>query len=36
MCAEGNERVRIREQVYMMNSDGQPPPDLRYFKQPRK
>jgi hypothetical protein len=44
ICAEGNEHVRIGKQVYMMSADGhlmpakkdQPPPDLRYFKQPRK
>jgi len=44
ICAEGNEHVRIGKQVYMMSADGhlmpakkdQPPPDLRYFKQPRR
>jgi len=44
ICAEGNEHVRIGKQIYMMSADGhlmpakkdQPPPDLRYFKQPRR
>ena len=44
ICAEGNEHVRIGKQIYMKSADGhlmpakkdQPPPDLRYFQQPRK
>jgi hypothetical protein len=44
ICAEGNEHVRIGKEIYMKSADGhlmpakkdQPPPDLRYFKQPRK
>jgi hypothetical protein len=44
ICAEGNEHVRIGKQIYMMSADGhlmpakkdQPPPDLKYFRQPRK
>jgi hypothetical protein len=40
-CAENNEHVQIGDQSYMLSGDGylmptkkgQPPPDLRYFKQ---
>jgi hypothetical protein len=43
-CAEENDHVEIGHQSYMLGADGvlmptkkdQPPPDLRYFKQPRK
>jgi hypothetical protein len=44
ICAEGNQHVRIGKENYMLSADGylmpakkdQPPPDLRYFKQPGK
>jgi len=43
-CAEGNQLVRIENQNYMLSGDGylmptrkgQPPPDLKYFKQPTR
>jgi hypothetical protein len=43
-CIEGQAHVTIGNQVYFRSSDGtimpmkkdQPPPDLKYFKQPRK
>ena len=43
ICPEGNPHVRIGQEVYMLSADGelmpakkgQPPPDLKYFKQPR-
>jgi hypothetical protein len=43
-CAENNVHVTIGDEVYFLNGDGllmpskkdQPPPDLRYFKQPPK
>jgi hypothetical protein len=43
-CAENNVHVTIGDEVYFLSGDGllmpskknQPPPDLRYFKQPRK
>jgi len=43
-CSENNNHVIIGQQNYMLSADGllmptkkdQPPPDLRYFKQPRK
>jgi hypothetical protein len=43
-CVEDNQHVRIGNDSYMLSADGllmpakkdQPPPDLRYFKQPRK
>jgi hypothetical protein len=43
ICAEGNQHVRIGSEIYMLSADGllmpakknQPPPDLKYFKQPR-
>lgn len=42
ICAESNPHVEIAKQGYMLSSDGylmptkkdQPPPDLKYFKQP--
>jgi hypothetical protein len=42
VCAEGNQRVEIGKQSYMLSAEGhlmptkknQAPPDLRYFKQP--
>jgi hypothetical protein len=44
VCAENNVHVTIGEQIYFLSGDGllmpakkdQPPPDLRYFKQPAK
>jgi hypothetical protein len=44
ICLEGNPHVRIGNDSYMLSADGllmpakrdQAPPDLRYFKQPRK
>jgi hypothetical protein len=44
VCAEANSYVRIHDEAYFLSSDGylmpvkkdQPPPDLRYFNQPRK
>jgi hypothetical protein len=44
ICAEGNQHVRIGSEIYMLSADGllmpakknQPPPDLKYFKQPRQ
>jgi hypothetical protein len=44
VCAENNPHVEIGKQGYMLSADGflmpakkdQPPPDLRYFKQPAK
>ena len=44
VCAEANPHVEIAKQGYMISADGllmptrkdQPPPDLRYFKQPHK
>jgi hypothetical protein len=44
VCSEENDHVEIGGQGYMLSADGflmpvkksQPPPDLRYFKQPRK
>jgi hypothetical protein len=44
VCAENNVHVTIGDEVYFMSGDGflmpskkdQPPPDLRYFKPPRK
>ena len=44
VCLEENPHVRIGKDSYMLSADGllmpakkdQPPPDLRYFKQPRK
>jgi len=44
VCLEENQHVRIGNDSYMLSADGllmpakkdQPPPDLRYFKQPRK
>ena len=44
ICGEGNNHVTIGGQDYVLSSDGllmpakrdQPPPDLRYFNQPRK
>jgi hypothetical protein len=43
-CVEENQHVRIGNDSYMLSADGllmpakkdQPPPDLRYFKQPKK
>ena len=43
ICAEGNQHVRIGSEIYVLSADGllmpakknQPPPDLKYFKQPR-
>ena len=43
VCAEGNEHVVVGKDDYMISADGrlmpvrknQPPPDLRYFDQPR-
>ena len=43
-CVEDNQHVRIGNDSYMLSADGllmpakkdQPPPDLRYFNQPRK
>jgi hypothetical protein len=43
-CSEGNPHVVIGKEVYFRGPDGmlmpvkkdQPPPDLRYFNQPRK
>jgi hypothetical protein len=43
-CGDNNELVRIAGQMYYKSADGrlmptrkdQPPPDLRYFKQPQK
>jgi hypothetical protein len=43
-CAEENDHVKIGHEAYMLGADGilmptkknQPPPDLRYFKQPGK
>ena len=43
-CSEGNPHVRIGQEDYMVGADGllmpakkgQQPPDLRYFKEPRK
>jgi hypothetical protein len=44
VCAENNPHVEIDKQGYMLSADGllmpakkdQPPPDLRYFNQPKK
>jgi hypothetical protein len=44
VCAEANPHLEIAGQGYMLSADGQlmptrkgqPPPDLRYFKQPQK
>jgi hypothetical protein len=44
ICAEENDHIEIAKEGYMLSADGylmptrknQPPPDLRYFKQPRK
>lgn len=44
ICAEGNQHVRIGSEIYMLSAEGllmpakknQPPPDLKYFKQPRQ
>ena len=44
VCAEHNEHVEIAKEGYMLSADGylmptrkgQPPPDLRYFRQTRK
>ena len=44
VCAENNNHVEIAKEGYMLSADGilmptrkdQPPPDLRYFKQPPK
>ena len=44
VCAENNPHIEIANQPYMLSADGklmpakkdQPPPDLRYFKQPPK
>ena len=44
VCSEGNGHVEIANQNYFLSGDGllmpakkdQPPPDLRYFKQPAK
>ena len=44
VCAENNVHVGIGDEVYFLSADGllmpakkdQPPPDLRYFNQPRK
>jgi hypothetical protein len=43
VCAENNPHIVIADQPYMLSADGrlmpakkdQPPPDLRYFKQPQ-
>ena len=43
-CSEGNPHVFIGKQVYFIAADGslmpvkkdQPPPDLKYFNQPKK
>jgi len=43
-CGLDNELIRIGEETYYRSADGrlmptrkdQPPPDLRYFKQPQK
>jgi len=43
-CTEGNNDVVIRNESYLLSADGylmpvkkdQPPPDLRYFNQPRR
>ena len=44
VCAENNPHIEIANQPHMLSADGklmpakkdQPPPDLRYFKQPPK
>jgi len=44
VCAENNVHVNVGDEVYFLSGEGflmpskkdQPPPDLRYFKQPRK
>jgi hypothetical protein len=44
VCAESNLHVRVGKDDYFLSADGyltptrkdQPPPDLRYFDQPRK
>jgi hypothetical protein len=44
VCAENNVHVTVGDEIYFMSGDGhlmpskkdQPPPDLRYFKQPTK
>jgi hypothetical protein len=44
VCAEGNNHIGIAGEAYYLSGDGrlmpakkdQPPPDLRYFKQPQK
>jgi hypothetical protein len=44
ICAEGNNHVGIGGEVYFLSAEGmlmpakkdQPPPDLRYFKQPER
>jgi hypothetical protein len=44
ICSEENDHVKIAQEGYMLSADGylmptrpnQPPPDLRYFKQPQK
>ncbi len=44
VCAENNPHVEIAKQGYMLSADGllmpakkdQPPPDLKYFKQPQR
>jgi len=44
VCVEANPHLEIAGQGYMLSADGQlmptrkgqPPPDLRYFKQPQK
>jgi len=44
VCAENNSHVQVGEETYYLSADGllmpakkdQPPPDLRYFNQPRK
>jgi hypothetical protein len=44
VCAENNPHIVIADQPYMLSADGrlmpakkdQPPPDLRYFKQPQR
>ena len=43
-CSEGNAQIEIGKENYFLSADGmlmpvrkdQPPPDLRYFKEPRK
>jgi hypothetical protein len=43
-CSEGNNQIGIGKENYFLSAEGflmptrkdQPPPDLRYFKQPQK